>query len=61
MKVYQINDKTSYVNDCVHWFGPFNSRKELDLFFEDSQEEQWFAAVRNKVVIDLLKAIKEKA
>ena len=41
MITYRINPKRFYVNDAVHWFGPFNSRRELDLFFEDSQEEQW--------------------
>ena len=61
MKVYQINSKTSYVNDSVHWFGPFNNAYQLGAFLSDSQEEQWFAAVQNKIVIDLLNAIKEKA
>ena len=61
MKIYQINDKTSYINDSVHWFGPFSTDKEIEVFlFEDSQEEQWFAAVRNKIVIDLLNSIKER-
>ena len=59
MITYRINPKRFYVNDSVHWFGPFNSRRELDLFFEDSQEEQWFAAIRNRVVIELLNAIKD--
>ena len=59
MITYRINPKRFYVNDSVPWFGPFNSRKELDLFFEDSQEEQWFAAIRNSVVIELLNAIKD--
>ena len=60
MKIYQINDKTSYINDSVHWFGPFSTDKEIEVFlFEDSQEEQWFAAVRNKIVIDILKAFKK--
>ena len=59
MKVYQINDKTSYVNDSVHWFGPFNSAYQLGAFLSDSQEEQWFAAVRNTIVLDILKAFKK--
>tara|TARA_Y100000592_G_scaffold713_1_gene1127 strand:+ start:168 stop:353 length:186 start_codon:yes stop_codon:yes gene_type:complete len=60
MKTYQIHATCFYVNDSVHWFGPFKSTKELDSFYSDSNEEQWFAAVRNKIVIDLLKALKEK-
>ena len=59
MKIYQIDDKTSYINDSVHWFGPFESDKELEAFLSDSQEEQWFAAIRNRVVIELLNAIKD--
>jgi len=60
MKVYQINSKTSYVNDSVHWFGPFNNDKALEQFlFEDSTEEQWFFAVQNTIVLDLLKALKK--
>ncbi len=60
MKTYQIHATCFYVNDSVHWFGPFNNRRALDRFYSDSQEEQWFAAVQNKIVIDLLKALKEK-
>jgi len=59
MKIYQIDDKTSYINDSVHWFGPFESDKELEAFLSDSQEEQWFAAVRNTIVLDILKAFKK--
>jgi hypothetical protein len=58
MKIFDINSKTSYVNDGPHWFGPFNNDKALELFFEDSQEEQWFAAVRNTIVLDVLNALK---
>lgn len=60
MKTYQIHATLFYVNDGPHWFGPFRNTKELDNFYSDSNEEQWFAAVRNKIVIDLLKALKEK-
>ena len=59
MKVYHINDKTSYVNDSVHWFGPFRNAYHLGAFLSDTQEEQWFAAVQNKVVLDILNAFKK--
>ena len=59
MKIYDINSRTRYVNDGPHWFGPFKTDEGLKLFFEDSTEEQWFAAIRNRVVIELLNAIKD--
>ena len=45
MKTYQIRANLFYVNDGPHWFGPFRNTKELDNFYSDSAEEQWFAAV----------------
>ena len=58
MKIFEINSKTKYVNDGCHWFGPFKTDEGLKLFFEDSVEEQWFAAVRNSQVHDILNALK---
>ena len=59
MKTFQVSPNLFYVNDSVHWFGPFNNKKELDLFFSDSMEEQWFAAVRDTKLHQQLNKMKQ--